>query len=167
MNRNRQSWGGGVRTTSGNDWLWAPTRFAIYARDGFACLACGALELLSIDHVDPHGTNHPTNLVTLCKRCNGSKARRPLGEWCPELVDEVLAACASPIDRALGRELAREYRPSRLAAHAFRNSPAERRRRAAARAAIEDAVISEFEAFVEQEIRAGSFPDVGALRRAS
>ncbi len=155
-----------MRTTSGNDWIWCSTRFSIYARDGFRCLACGDSDSLSLDHVDPRGPNRPSNLVTLCKPCNSSKARRSVQAWRPELVDEVLVAVASPIDRALGRALAEEYRPGRLASHAYRNSPAERARRAAARAAIEDQVLATFEAFIEDEIRAGEFGPP-AIRRAS
>lgn len=51
-------------------------RNAIMDRDGRACLKCGATESLSIDHVVPlakGGDNSPSNLQTLCKRCNSGK----------------------------------------------------------------------------------------------
>lgn len=168
--------GGGVRTTSGNDWLWVSTRFAIYARDGFRCVACQRSESLSIDHVHPKRGNRPTNLVTLCKPCNSRKGARTIRRWRPELVDEVLVLLASPLDRKLGRELAiAAGRGGRIAQHAFRNSPAERARRAAKRQHDEDLAIATFEAFCEAENQAGEFPAAGVaeddvrdfLRRAS
>lgn len=138
-----------MRTTSGNDWIWLSTRFAIYARDDFRCLAGCDSDSLSLDHADPKGPSRHWNLVTLCKPCNSSKGRRTVRQWRPELVDVVLAALASPIDRVLGRELAREYRPSRLAQHKFRTSSAERRRRAARRDAAIDSFFEGFDALSE------------------
>jgi len=51
-------------------------RAAIFKRDGSACLKCGTDENLSVDHIEPlakGGDNSPSNLQTLCKRCNSSK----------------------------------------------------------------------------------------------
>lgn len=39
------------RRTSGYDWIWRPTRLAIYARDGNACVRCGSPHALSLDHI--------------------------------------------------------------------------------------------------------------------
>lgn len=51
-------------------------REAIFNRDDRSCLACGATEELSLDHIVPlakGGDNAESNLQTLCKRCNSSK----------------------------------------------------------------------------------------------
>ena len=57
-------------------------RFAILERDGFRCRACGQSPLkqegivLHVDHIFPvakGGTNHPSNLQTLCEDCNSGK----------------------------------------------------------------------------------------------
>lgn len=69
----------------GMNWISQPKRLAIYLRDGCACAYCGASveqgTILSLDHVKPHskgGSNHETNLVTCCKRCNDSRGNRAL-----------------------------------------------------------------------------------------
>ena len=54
----------------------AKVREEVFARDGNACLKCGALEGLSIDHIQPLGSggdNSTNNLQTLCTSCNSSK----------------------------------------------------------------------------------------------
>ena len=59
-------------------------RFAIYARDGHACVYCGSGEMLSLDHVIPRskgGTDSAENLVAACQPCNSSKRDRDLTEW--------------------------------------------------------------------------------------
>lgn len=59
-------------------------RFAIYARDGHACVYCGSGEMLSLDHVVPRskgGCDSPENLVSACQPCNSSKRDRDLTEW--------------------------------------------------------------------------------------
>lgn len=59
-------------------------RAEIYARDGHACVYCGASENLSIDHVVPRskgGGNEPENLSTACMPCNTSKRDRDLADW--------------------------------------------------------------------------------------
>src|SRR4051794_12935189 len=46
---------------------------AVKARDGHACVWCGAAERLEIDHVWPWGLGGVTaeaNLQTLCRSCN-------------------------------------------------------------------------------------------------
>ncbi len=51
-------------------------RWAVFRRDGYACLYCGSESNLSIDHVFPvsrGGDNHPDNLQTLCRDCNSRK----------------------------------------------------------------------------------------------
>lgn len=54
-------------------------RDEVFARDGNACLKCGALENLSLDHIRPLGSggdNSTNNLQTLCTSCNSSKGNR-------------------------------------------------------------------------------------------
>ena len=54
----------------------AKVREEVFARDGNACLKCGALESLSLDHIQPlgfGGDNSINNLQTLCTSCNSSK----------------------------------------------------------------------------------------------
>lgn len=65
------------------NWIRQDKRLAIYLRDGLACAWCGdAAEdgaSLSLDHLKPHskgGTNHESNLVTACDRCNKSRGNR-------------------------------------------------------------------------------------------
>jgi len=56
-------------------------RWAIFQRDGYACLACGSRSDLTIDHVHAvslGGSNDPSNLRTLCRSCNSSKGARVL-----------------------------------------------------------------------------------------
>ena len=59
-------------------------RFAIFARDGFACKYCGKQSdqvRLVIDHILPvakGGDNEETNLITACEPCNQGKAAKAL-----------------------------------------------------------------------------------------
>jgi 5-methylcytosine-specific restriction endonuclease McrA len=51
-------------------------RRIVFARDGFACVACGATENLTVDHRLPRsrgGTNALENLQTMCSPCNNAK----------------------------------------------------------------------------------------------
>lgn len=54
-------------------------RAAIYERDGYACLQCGATDHLTIDHIKPvvlGGGNEKANLQTLCQSCNSRKGAK-------------------------------------------------------------------------------------------
>lgn len=56
---------------------WKKIRERILERDGFACVLCGAIELLEIDHIKPlaeGGTHHDDNLRVLCLSCNRRKS---------------------------------------------------------------------------------------------
>jgi 5-methylcytosine-specific restriction endonuclease McrA len=51
-------------------------RWAVFRRDGYACLYCGSESNLSVDHIFPvsrGGGNDPDNLQTLCRDCNSRK----------------------------------------------------------------------------------------------
>ena len=57
---------------------------AIYERDGYMCLYCGATEDLTIDHIVPLSNDGPhceDNLLVACGHCNSSKNARPLAAW--------------------------------------------------------------------------------------
>jgi len=108
----------------GMNWIRRSTRLAIYARDGWCCVYCGAAAEqrgvgLTLDHVVPcdrGGTNEPENLVTCCKGCNDSKQHTPLSSWARrwwesadvvELQRRVRNAVRRQLDRGIGRSLAR------------------------------------------------------------
>lgn len=57
---------------------------AIYKRDGYMCLYCGATEDLTLDHImalDNSGPHREDNLLVACRRCNSSKGAKPLEDW--------------------------------------------------------------------------------------
>jgi hypothetical protein len=112
------------RRAGGKDWIWEPTRQAIYLRDGDQCVACGETEWgLTLDHVEPRGGDEPTNLVTLCPSCNNRKRCSTLDDWTDAETAARVRAAATPLTpelRAAGRERARHRRPRRHAAHRLR-----------------------------------------------
>src|SRR5690606_25627049 len=61
---------------------WRKVRLFIFARDGWACVYCGAKNApLECDHVVPlsrGGTNERRNLATACRPCNRSKRAKLL-----------------------------------------------------------------------------------------
>jgi len=62
---------------------------AIFERDGFRCVYCGATSQLELDHVVPlsrGGAHCADNLVVACRSCNASKGNKPLIVW---LLDRV------------------------------------------------------------------------------
>lgn len=107
-------------------WIKASSRWAIYHRDGFACVYCGVTKAagarLSLDHVTPRvrgGSHAATNLVTCCTACNVARGDLSLRRWVRALIDlsvpeEVAAAIPGrvatqtkkPLDRVAGRRLA-------------------------------------------------------------
>ncbi len=110
----------------GYNWIWLPTRMAIYARDKYRCLACNRRSWwgagLSLDHVNPkkRGSN-PKNLITLCRDCNTEKGCATVRRWRPDILPRVRAALKLPIDRAKGRKLAEKIKPGWHARHRARN----------------------------------------------
>jgi hypothetical protein len=70
------------------NWISQHKRLAIYCRDGFSCCWCGhEVEngaQLSLDHVKPDskgGSNHESNLVTCCVRCNSLRQNRSVASF--------------------------------------------------------------------------------------
>jgi 5-methylcytosine-specific restriction endonuclease McrA len=67
-------------------WIRTEKRLALYIRDRFQCVYCGA-DLryadpahITLDHLLPRsagGGNDATNLVTACRPCNSSRQDRP------------------------------------------------------------------------------------------
>lgn len=122
-----------MRTNSGYDWIYRPTRFAIYHRDAFRCLSCmkkfkwtGKRKGLSLDHVVPlssGGKNSPDNLLTLCIKCNNSKGSKDLSTWVSTLKNPIetmvrmQVALRTPIDRLVGRSLCDALCPGFLERH--------------------------------------------------
>lgn len=87
---------------NGMNWVTPQKRLAIYCRDGFACLYCGAgvencqargfgpndpreacqvtSVQLTLDHLTPRvrgGGNREDNLITCCMACNTARGKRP------------------------------------------------------------------------------------------
>jgi len=69
--------------TQGMNWIRKEKRLAIYLRDGLACAYCGSSVedgyQLTLDHLTPYsegGSNHESNLVTCCSKCNSSRGTR-------------------------------------------------------------------------------------------
>jgi 5-methylcytosine-specific restriction endonuclease McrA len=67
-------------TQQGYGWRWQQLRLRILQRDGYTCRYCGAYAR-SVDHRTPKsqgGTDHPSNLVASCVKCNSSRSP---GTW--------------------------------------------------------------------------------------
>jgi 5-methylcytosine-specific restriction endonuclease McrA len=64
------------------------TRVRIYARDGWACVWCGARGRLTLDHFVPRskgGHNRHSNLITACPKHNFSRQDLPALEFAMKL----------------------------------------------------------------------------------
>ena len=62
----------------------ASVRRRVFARNGNRCVACGATERLTVDHIRPvarGGSDDLSNLQTLCSDCNSRKGTKPMSEW--------------------------------------------------------------------------------------
>lgn len=63
---------------------WQVLRMAMLERDGFACVDCGSMRRLEVDHVKPVRTHpelsfSPANLAVRCARCHARKTRVEIG----------------------------------------------------------------------------------------
>lgn len=64
--------------------VWMKLKAKAIAYHGAACVYCGSIEDLALDHVVPlrlGGSNHPGNLVPACMPCNSAKGGRSWAEW--------------------------------------------------------------------------------------
>jgi len=71
----------------GFKWIRMALRLAIYARDNYECVYCGARDNLTLDHLRPRsksGSNKPSNLVTACVSCNASRGDKPWRQFASE-----------------------------------------------------------------------------------
>lgn len=96
---------------AGGSWLSPLRRASLYLRDGHACVYCGSKSSLTIDHVVPGSNHRSTNLVTCCRRCNGSKADEQLEAWLARKgwlskLPSILSQAASPVPVFEARRLA-------------------------------------------------------------
>lgn len=60
------------------------TAYLVLASANGRCAYCGATERLTLDHIDAlarGGTNHWSNLVAVCARCNQRKGVKPVEDW--------------------------------------------------------------------------------------
>ena len=133
----------------GSKWCRRSTRLAIYHRDGFCCVYCGAAGEdvgtgLTLDHLvacDMGGTNDPTNLVTACLSCNSAKQAKTKRQWFRYLRDRgqstdriarrIRALVRKPLDRSEGRRLerVRATRSGNIKNHRSSDSVRPRRKR--------------------------------------
>jgi len=61
-----------------NDLSWAATSRLVHQRADFCCEYCQTRQrvigqAMHIEHIDPHGGDHPDNLGLACANCNQSK----------------------------------------------------------------------------------------------
>lgn len=111
-----------MSNANGSKWIRPEKRLAIYHRDGFACIYCGATAesgaALSLDHVTPRelgGSHHADNLVTCCVPCNSSKQDEGMRGWFQALRDRgidtaklarrIRSATSRPLDIEAGKAL--------------------------------------------------------------
>lgn len=91
----------GANKNQGSNWIHKPRRLALYARDKFRCVYCGAGPedgdgvLLTLDHLIPRGSEGSThaneNLVTACFDCNSTKQNLSQRQWHAHLVEKQIA----------------------------------------------------------------------------
>jgi len=68
-----------IRRSDQRDHIPAHVRRTVFARDGHACLWCGAAADLTLDHIKPWSLGGPDtveNLRVLCRSCNSSRGAR-------------------------------------------------------------------------------------------
>lgn len=114
---------GARKAGQGSKWIRKSSRLAIYHRDGFCCVYCGAAaeegERLTLDHLvacELGGTNSHTNLVTACRSCNSAKQDLTKRAWLKRLRSRGIDASKvarrirtlvrRPLNRTEGRRLA-------------------------------------------------------------
>lgn len=106
-------------------WIRTEGRLATILRDGCACVWCReTLEegaSFTLDHVIPRskgGSNHPSNLLTACHRCNSRRGNRTVRQFATvmaaylnhgitasQILSHVRACLARPLPRAEAKNL--------------------------------------------------------------
>ncbi len=71
---------------NGSGWIRPRKRWAIYHRDGYACVYCqGKPDFLQLDHLFPRTSrwrdNDHRRLVTCCAECNTEKGTLSISAW--------------------------------------------------------------------------------------
>jgi HNH endonuclease len=104
----------------GHHWIRDDKRLAIWLRDGLKCVYCQSTAVPTdacVEHVhafERGGSNHQSNLVTSCQRCNSRKGDLPLRRFARRIggdvegMDEIVARVA--------RFTSRQLRPYRIKA---------------------------------------------------
>lgn len=96
----------------GSKWIRPERRYAIYVRDGFACVWCGdTTAILTLDHLFPRNRhpwdNSARNLVTACWTCNSRRQDLPLRRWLRRLRAEGadMGGIVARVRGCIGQEL--------------------------------------------------------------
>lgn len=115
----------GRKAGQGSNWIRKDKRWAIYMRDGCACIYCevGADQMegpMTLDHLlacELGGQNTAANLVTCCVSCNSSKRDLTMGDWMATLRDCGVdtRAMAAKIRKHTARKLDRKSAKAMLA----------------------------------------------------
>ena len=113
------------KTNQGSKWIRKSTRLAIYYRDGFCCVYCGAAGEssgvgLTLDHIAAQelgGSSDPSNLVTACLSCNSAKQHLTMRGWLKRMRSKgintervarrIRALVSKKLNRVEGRRLER------------------------------------------------------------
>ncbi len=84
----------------GSGWINKTNRLAIYLRDNFECAYCGSNlreynpNNITLNHLvcrSRGGSDHFTNLVTACRKCNQGRMTKPFREYAaPGAVDRIM-----------------------------------------------------------------------------
>lgn len=89
--REKEKWAAKVKRYC--HWISKRRRYAIYLRDGFACLCCGKdlrysdPSEMGLDHLIPRsagGKDKSSNIVTTCRRCNSRRGDMPWQYFYPQ-----------------------------------------------------------------------------------
>jgi HNH endonuclease len=100
----------------GHHWIRDDKRLAIYLRDGLACAYCQTTALPAdacVEHVyafERGGSNHQSNLVTCCQRCNTRKGMKPLRRFAR------IVGAEEVIVKRVAKFTSRQLRPYRIEA---------------------------------------------------
>ena len=104
----------------GMNWIRQEKRLAIYLRDEFRCAYCSQdmtdaePGTLALDHLiarSKGGSNHQSNLVTICRTCNSRRGNRPWRKFANS--PRIVARITLQVRRVLNIDLAKELREAK------------------------------------------------------